>query len=87
MRRPKLPDWAKIRAGYEAGVPVAKLAMHNNVKGHAIRDRAAAESWGANASEERLQEEQTARRAEQQKRLAAAGALGVMSPEQRQALA
>jgi len=39
------PDWTAVRAGYEAGVPVAELARQHAAPANSIRHRAARDGW------------------------------------------
>lgn len=86
MRKTKPIDWPQIRAAYESGETVNRLAQIKNVKARAIRERAAAEGWGPNDSEAEYRAEQERKRAEQNKRLAAAGALIAMPADERRTL-
>lgn len=85
-RKVRAIDWGKLRAAYEGGDPVIRLAQVFNVKAAEIRTRASSESWGRNESEEKHQAEIERKRAIMDKRLASAGALCTLSPELRQSL-
>lgn len=79
-------NWDKVRGAYERGERVTVLAQLNCVKAAEIRQRAAAEGWGHNAGEDGYRAEQERKRAAQVKRMAAAGVLNVLPPDERQAL-
>ena len=85
MRKPT--DWAKVRAAYEVGDAVIRLAQVFNVKASAIHERAAEEGWGPNAGEEQARVAKELKREAQQRRISAAGAIGALPQEKREALA
>lgn len=85
-RAPKPIDWVAVRAGYEGGADVSRLAQIHNIKARLIRERAASESWPPSVGEQKHLEVQEQKRAERLKRLAAAGVFATLPPEQRAAL-